>query len=54
MQNMILKTLDRSPGIAIPIMAQKSLVVHLKGGAAAWQMMGLLQLIENGVVPGSY
>jgi fatty acid synthase subunit alpha len=51
--NTILKTLDRSPGNAVPIMAQKSLVGHSKGGAAAWQMAGLLQSIENGVVPGN-
>ena len=48
-----MKTLDRSPGNAVPIMAQKSLVGHSKGGAAAWQMAGLLQSIGNGVVPGN-
>lgn len=53
MWNTILKTLDRSPGNAVPIMAQKSLVGHSKGGAAAWQMAGLLQSIESGVVPGN-
>jgi fatty acid synthase subunit alpha, fungi type len=51
--NTILKTLDRSAGNAVPIIAQKSLVGHSKGGAAAWQMAGLLQSIENGVVPGN-
>jgi len=53
MWNTILKTLDRSPGNTVPIMAQKSLVGHSKGGAAAWQMAGLLQSIGNGVIPGN-
>ena len=46
--------LDCSPGNAVPIMAQKSLVGHSKGGAAAWQMAGLLQSVESGVVPGNH
>jgi fatty acid synthase subunit alpha len=53
MWNTILKTLDRTAGNAVPIMAQKSLVGHSKGGAAAWQMAGLLQSIASGVVPGN-
>jgi fatty acid synthase subunit alpha, fungi type/fatty acid synthase subunit beta, fungi type len=51
--NTILKTLDCSPGNAVPIMVQKSLVCHSKGGAAAWQMAALLQSVESGVVPGN-
>jgi hypothetical protein len=51
--NTILETIKRTPGNAVPIMAQKSLVGHSKGGAAAWQMAGLLQTIEHGVVPGN-
>ena len=46
--------LDCSPGNAVPIMAQKSLVGHSKGGAAAWQKAGLLQSVESGVVPGNH
>jgi fatty acid synthase subunit alpha len=53
MWNTILKTLDRSPGNVVPIIAQKSLVGQPKGGAAAWQIAGLLQSIENGAVPGN-
>ncbi|KAI0264369.1 fatty acid synthase [Gloeopeniophorella convolvens] len=53
MWNTILKTLDRTAGNAVPIMAQKSLVGHSKGGAAAWQMAGLLQTIGSGIVPGN-
>jgi len=53
MWNTILKTLDRTAGNAVPIVAQKSLVGHAKGGAAAWQMAGLLQSIATGTVPGN-
>src|SRR6266566_540988 len=55
MWNSILKTLNHSPRNAIPIMTQKSLVGHSKGGAAVWQMVGLLLRlsIRNGVVPGN-
>jgi fatty acid synthase subunit alpha, fungi type len=53
MWNTILKTLDRTAGNAVPIMAQKSLLGHSKGGAAAWQMAGLLQSIASGTVPGN-
>jgi fatty acid synthase subunit alpha len=34
MWNTILRTLNRSPGNAVPIIARKSLVGHSKGGAA--------------------
>jgi fatty acid synthase subunit alpha, fungi type len=53
MWNTILKTLVRTAGNAAPIMAQKSLVSHAKGGAAAWQMACLLQSIASGIVPGN-
>jgi len=53
MWNTILKTLDRTSGNAVPIVAQKSLVGHAKGGAAAWQMAGLLQSIATGTIPGN-
>jgi hypothetical protein len=53
MWNTILKTLGRTTGNAVPIMAQKSLVGHAKGGAAAWQMAGLLQSVASGTVPGN-
>ena len=38
---------------AVPIMAQKSLLGQAKGGAAAWQMSGLLQTVGTGIVPGN-
>jgi len=34
-------------------MAQKSLLGHSKGGSAAWQMAGLLQTVNTGIVPGN-
>jgi len=37
----------------VPVMAQKSLIGHSKGGSASWQMMGLLQTVGTGIVPGN-
>jgi fatty acid synthase subunit beta len=51
--NDIFTTISRTPGNAVPIMAQKSLLGHAKGGSAAWQMTGLLQTVITGVVPGN-
>ncbi|RDB25744.1 Fatty acid synthase subunit alpha [Hypsizygus marmoreus] len=51
--NDVFTTISRTPGNAVPIMAQKSLLGHSKGGSAAWQMMGLLQTINTGIVPGN-
>jgi hypothetical protein len=38
--NDIFTTISRSPGNNVPIVAQKSLLGHSKGGSAAWQMPG--------------
>ena len=35
-------------------MVQKSLLGHSKGGSATWQMMGLLQTIISGIIPGNH
>ncbi|GLB40343.1 putative protein with domain of unknown function (DUF1729) [Lyophyllum shimeji] len=51
--NDIFTTISRTPGNAVPVMAQKSLMGHAKGGSAAWQMSGLLQTITTGIVPGN-
>lgn len=51
--NEIFTTISRTPGNAVPIMAQKSLLGHAKGGSAAWQMIGLLQSVISGIVPGN-
>ena len=32
-------------------MSQKSLTGHAKGGAAVFQMMGLCQMLRDGVIP---
>jgi hypothetical protein len=34
-------------------MAQKSLLDHSKGGSASWQMMGVLQTVISGIIPGN-
>ncbi|KAK7463431.1 fatty acid synthase alpha subunit Lsd1 [Stygiomarasmius scandens] len=51
--NTIFESMRRTPGNAVPIMAQKSLLGHAKGGSAAWQMSGLLDSVITGIVPGN-
>jgi len=51
--NDVFTSIARTPGNAVPIMAQKSLCGHSKGGSAAWQMAGLLQSVNTGIVPGN-
>ena len=51
--NDIFTSIGRSSGNACPIVAQKSLLGHAKGGAAAWQMAGLIQYINSGIIPGN-
>jgi fatty acid synthase subunit alpha, fungi type len=51
--NDIFTSLARTPGNAVPVMAQKSLLGHSKGGSASWQMTGLLQTVSTGIVPGN-
>lgn len=51
--NDVFTNLSRTEGNAVPIMAQKSLCGHSKGGSAAWQLIGLLQSVYQGVVPGN-
>jgi len=49
--------IGRTPGnavpVALPVVAQKSLLGHAMGGAAAWQMAGVLQSLITGIVPGN-
>lgn len=49
----ILATMSRTHGNAVPVMAQKSLLGHSKGGSAAWQMAGLMQTVNTGIIPGN-
>jgi len=51
--NDILTSIGRSSGNALPIMAQKSLTGHSKGGSAAWQLVALWQSINSGIIPGN-
>jgi fatty acid synthase len=43
--------LDRDAGNPLLVMSQKSLTGHAKGGAAAFQLVGLCQTLVDGVVP---
>lgn len=44
-------SLGRSPGAPLFVVSQKSLTGHAKGGAAVFQMMGLCQILRDGVIP---
>jgi fatty acid synthase len=44
-------SLGRSKGAPLFVVSQKSLTGHAKGGAAAFQMMGLCQILRDGVIP---
>lgn len=44
-------SLGRSDGAPLFIVSQKSLTGHAKGGAAVFQMMGLCQVLRDGVIP---
>jgi fatty acid synthase len=43
--------MGRSAGAPLFVVSQKSLTGHAKGGAAAFQMMGLCQILRDGVIP---
>ena len=43
--------MGRSPGAPLFVVSQKSLTGHAKGGAAAFQMIGLCQILRDGVIP---
>lgn len=44
-------SLGRSDGAPLFIVSQKTLTGHAKGGAAVFQMMGLCQVLRDGVIP---
>jgi len=44
-------SMGRSAGAPLFIVSQKSLTGHAKGGAAVFQMMGLCQVLRDGVIP---
>ena len=45
--------LGRTPGNPLLVVSQKTVTGHAKGGAAAWQVEGVLQMMERGIVPGN-
>ena len=47
----IAAALGRSPGNPLYVISQKSLTGHAKGGAAAFQLIGLTQVLRSGVLP---
>ncbi|WRT68298.1 uncharacterized protein IL334_005274 [Kwoniella shivajii] len=52
--NLQLEQLGRTPGNAVPVIAQKSLTGHPKGAAAAWQFNGMIQTLNSALVPGNH
>lgn len=52
--NQQFEQLGRSKGNAVPVIVQKSLTGHPKGGAAAWQFNGMMQTLTTAVVPGNH
>ncbi|MGH8964994.1 MAG: beta-ketoacyl synthase N-terminal-like domain-containing protein, partial [Actinomycetes bacterium] len=44
-------SMGRAPGNPLFIVSQKTLTGHAKGGAAVFQMMGLCQILRDGVIP---
>nr|WP_254425498.1 beta-ketoacyl synthase N-terminal-like domain-containing protein [Mycobacteroides abscessus] len=44
-------SLGRSDGAPLFIISQKNLTGHAKGGAAVFQMLGLCQVLRDGVIP---
>ncbi|KAL1917786.1 uncharacterized protein VTP21DRAFT_3620 [Calcarisporiella thermophila] len=45
--------LGRTPGNACPSIFQKWLTGHPKGAAASWQINGVLQVLQSGIIPGN-
>ncbi len=45
------KALGRSAGNPLPVIGQKAITGHAKGGAAAWQLIGLCQSLNEGIIP---
>ncbi|KAJ2315474.1 fatty acid synthase alpha subunit Lsd1 [Coemansia sp. RSA 2705] len=51
--NAQLQQLGRTPGHAVPVVCQKWLTGHAKGGAASFMLNGVLQSLRTGLVPGN-
>ncbi len=44
-------SMGRAPGNPLFVVSQKTLTGHAKGGAAVFQIMGLCQILRDGVIP---
>jgi fatty acid synthase len=49
----IQSALGRTPGNPLLVVSQKTVTGHAKGGAAAWQVDGMLRMMQTGLVPGN-
>ncbi len=49
----IQEALGRTPGNPLWVVSQKTLTGHPKGGAAAWQLIGMCQAMASGTIPGN-
>ncbi|MCS4492468.1 type I polyketide synthase [Corynebacterium sp. ES2715-CONJ3] len=49
----IAHAIGRSPGNPLYVISQKSLTGHAKGGAAAFQIIGLTQTLRTGIIPAN-
>ncbi|KAK0531483.1 fatty acid synthase alpha subunit Lsd1 [Tilletia horrida] len=47
------KVIGRSPGHAVPAMAQKWLCGHSKGGAASWALNEVIQSLQSSIIAGN-
>ena len=45
--------LGRTDGNPLLVVSQKTITGHAKGGAAAWQLDGVLRMLDSGRVPGN-
>ncbi|AUZ42881.1 Fatty acid synthase [Corynebacterium pseudotuberculosis] len=50
----IARAIGRTEGNPLYVVSQKSLTGHAKGGAAAFQLIGLTQVLRTGIVPANY
>lgn len=53
LHGLLQEQLGRCEAEPLAVISQKSLTGHGKGPAAAWQMIGLLQAMGDGVIPGN-
>lgn len=49
----IARSIGRSEGNPLYVISQKTLTGHAKGGAAAFQLVGLIQVLATGVIPAN-